>query len=440
MRRRSRWRLARLAMVAAVAVLIGLVAPQVTAAVPASAATDGQMIIPASGTIRSKVADGCGTGRPTHQGIDISGQGGTPILAAYDGVIKTRAYSGGYGYFVDIEHVGGYVTRYAHMVSQGTVAPGASVTRGQQIGVVGSTGNSTGAHLHFEVWRNGSVYTAINQGFTCLSTVARGAPLPLVFPGLRTAAPGPIGTADYTGDGKADLLGLASDSDLQVRPGNGSGGFGGASIVTSGWGLYRHLTYTDLNADGRADLLAVRSDGLLEYYAGAPGGGFNGYSRLESGWYDMLHVTSGADYTGDGLYDVLGVSASGVLTIYRGSGAGTLAAPHITVGSGWNGIRMLAGGDFTGDRLGDIMAVSNDGNLYFYKGKAGGFNARVTVSSGWGSITAITGGVDYNGDGKADIIARTTSGELYLYPGDGTGKLKARTLISAGWGGYKQIE
>jgi hypothetical protein len=440
MKRRSRWRLTGVAMAAAVAVLIGVI-PSLSTATPAEAATDGQMIIPASGTIQSKVGDGCrGVSRPTHDGIDISGQGGTPILAAYDGVVKTRAYSSGYGYFVDIEHAGGYTTRYAHMVSQGTVAPGAQVKRGQQIGVVGSTGNSTGAHLHFEVWRNGSVYSTINQGFTCLSTVARGNPIPLVFPGLRTASPGPVGTADFTGDGKADLIGIAADSDLQIRAGNGKGGFAGPSVVTSGWGLYRHLTYTDLNADGKADLLAVRSDGMLEYYAGGPSGGFTGYDRIDTGWYDLLHVTSGADYTGDGLYDVLTVTSSGTLIIRPGNGAGMLVGPNVTAGSGWNGMRMIAGGDFTGDRLGDIMAVSKDGTLYFYRGLGGRFSAAVAVGSGWGSITAITGGVDYNGDGKADLIARTSSGELYLYPGDGTGKLKARSLISSGWGGYLQIE
>jgi hypothetical protein len=117
-----------------------------------------------------------------------------------------------------------------------------------------------------------------------------------------------------------------------------------------------------------------------------------------------------------------------------------LVGPNVTAGSGWNGMRMIAGGDFTGDRLGDIMAVSKDGTLYFYRGLGGRFSAAVAVGSGWGSITAITGGVDYNGDGKADLIARTSSGELYLYPGDGTGKLKARSLISSGWGGYLQIE
>ncbi|GGD62774.1 VCBS repeat domain-containing M23 family metallopeptidase [Microbacterium murale] len=440
MKRMPRWRLARFAMLAAVAVLVGTIAPSLTSSAPATAATDGQMVYPASGSIVSKVGDGCRSNYRDHDGIDISGQGGTPILAAYDGVIKTRGFSNSYGYYVDIQHTSGYVTRYAHMVAQGSVAPGAQVVRGQQIGIVGNTGASTGAHLHFEVWRNGSVYTAINQGFVCLSTVTRGGTIPLVFPGLGTAAPAPVMTGDYNGDGKADLLGVAGDSDLHFLAGNGSGGFLKGSIITSAWGIHRHLTHTDLNGDGRSDMLVARSDGVLEYYAGNTSGGFGAYGTPGSGWYGMLHVTSGADFTGDSHQDVLGVSAAGVLTIYRGNGTGALPGPHTVAGSGWNTIRFIAGGDFNGDRLGDIMAVGNDGNLYFYPGLGGRFGTRVTIGSGWGAMTAFTGGVDYNGDKNADLIARTSSGELYLYPGDGTGRVRGGTLIGSGWGGYLQIE
>ncbi|MES2867294.1 peptidoglycan DD-metalloendopeptidase family protein [Microbacterium profundi] len=439
MKRMSRWHLARFAMLAAVAVLIGTIAPSLTSGAPATAATDGQMVYPASGTIQSKVGDGCRSDYRNHDGIDISGQGGTPVIAAYDGVIKTRTWSNGYGNYVDIQHASGYVTRYAHMVAPGSVAPGTQVVRGQQIGIVGSSGNSTGAHLHFEVWRNGSVYSSINQGFVCLSAVARGGKIPLVLPGLGTAAPAPVMSGDYNGDGKADLLGVAADSDLQFLAGTGSGFLKG-SVVTSAWGIHRHLTRTDLNGDGRSDMLVARSDGVLEYYAGNTSGGFGAYGTPGSGWYGMLHVTSGADFTGDGQQDVLGASANGVLTIYRGDGTGALPGPHTVVGNGWNTIRYIVGGEFNGDRLGDIIAVGNDGNLYFYPGLGGRFGTRVAVGSGWGAMTALTGGVDYNGDRKADLIARTSTGELYLYPGDGTGRFNARILVGSGWGGYLQIE
>ncbi len=88
-----------------------------------------------------------------HTGIDFAAPTGTPILAAGDGVIVDAKWWGGYGRWVRIQHTGGWDTGYAHM-SRITVKPGQRVTQGQVIGYVGSTGRSTGPHLHFEVWQN----------------------------------------------------------------------------------------------------------------------------------------------------------------------------------------------------------------------------------------------------------------------------------------------
>src|SRR5690606_15872525 len=138
--------------------------------------------------------------------------------------------------------------------------------------------------------------------------------------------------------------------------------------------------------------------------------------------------------------DVVAASASGALTIYSGDGAGALSGPRTSVGSGWGGMKFIAGGDFNGDGLGDIVAVAKNGTLYFYRGQGGKFSPGVVAGSGWATFTAFTGGVDYNGDGRVDIVARDAAGTLYLYPGDGTGKLRARTVIGSGWGGYLQLE
>lgn len=440
MKRASRSRLVRIAMVAVVALLLGAIAPSLLAAAPAAAATDGRMIYPASGNIQSKVGDGCRSNYRAHDGIDISGQGGTPILAAYDGVVRTRAYGSGYGNYIDIEHTGGYVTRYAHMASPASVALGTRVARGQQIGVVGMTGATSALHLHFEVWRNGSVYSAINQGFTCLSNVTRGATIPMTFPGMGTTAPAAVFRADYDGNGRADMLGVAGGGDLHFRGGNGAGGFYSSSIITSAWGAHKHLTHTDFNNDGRADILVARTDGSLEFYAGSDGGGFGSHRIVADGWYDMLHVTSGADYTGDGKQDVLAVSPSGMLSIYPGDGSGGFASSTVALGGGWQSYRYLVGGDFNGDGIGDLMAVDAGGTLYFYPGAINRFGTRKVVGGGWAPFTALTGGVDYNGDGAADLLARSAAGELYFYPGNGSGAFGARTLIRAGWDGYLQLE
>ncbi|MDO5602507.1 MAG: peptidoglycan DD-metalloendopeptidase family protein [Oscillospiraceae bacterium] len=93
-----------------------------------------------------------------HTGIDISGGGvyGAPIVAAADGYVTAAVYgSTGYGIRVYVDHGGGYVTRYAHC-SALYVGEGDYVSAGQTIAAVGSTGFSTGAHLHFEIRVNGS--------------------------------------------------------------------------------------------------------------------------------------------------------------------------------------------------------------------------------------------------------------------------------------------
>ena len=90
-----------------------------------------------------------GTAR-MHAGVDIPGATGTPIYATADGTIAHAERMGGYGNMVEIDHGKGLATRYGHM-SKLLVEPGAHVTRGQLIGLMGSTGRSTGPHLHYEV-------------------------------------------------------------------------------------------------------------------------------------------------------------------------------------------------------------------------------------------------------------------------------------------------
>lgn len=94
-----------------------------------------------------------GTGR-LHSGVDLAAGMGTPIVASADGMVSTAGWQGGYGLLVAIEHGGGMQTRYGHM-SRLNVYPGQVVRRGDVIGNVGSTGLSTGPHLHYEMRQNG---------------------------------------------------------------------------------------------------------------------------------------------------------------------------------------------------------------------------------------------------------------------------------------------
>lgn len=89
-----------------------------------------------------------------HAGIDFKGPIGTPIMAAADGIVSYAGVHSGYGNCVEITHANGLVTRYAHL-SSFSVTLGQKVARGVQIARMGSTGRSTGPHLHFEVRLNG---------------------------------------------------------------------------------------------------------------------------------------------------------------------------------------------------------------------------------------------------------------------------------------------
>lgn len=85
-----------------------------------------------------------------HKGVDLAAPAGSPIYATADGVVSRADWAGGYGLAVELRHAGGIETRYGHM-SRLNVAAGQRVRKGDTIGFVGSTGRSTGPHLHYEV-------------------------------------------------------------------------------------------------------------------------------------------------------------------------------------------------------------------------------------------------------------------------------------------------
>lgn len=106
----------------------------------------GSMIWPVGGTFTSPFGQRWGR---LHAGIDIAAPVGTPIRAAESGKVVLASWTGGYGNYTCIQHGGSLSTCYAHQVRYGT-SVGANVSKGDVIGYVGNTGNSTGAHLHFE--------------------------------------------------------------------------------------------------------------------------------------------------------------------------------------------------------------------------------------------------------------------------------------------------
>ena len=109
----------------------------------------------------SRVSSGYGNrtcpfhGKEFHDGIDLAAASGTPILAAAPGTVTRAGKNGGYGNYISIDHGGGLMSFYAHCKAL-YVSKGSKVSAGQKIAAVGTTGSSTGNHLHFGMHKNGS--------------------------------------------------------------------------------------------------------------------------------------------------------------------------------------------------------------------------------------------------------------------------------------------
>ena len=109
--------------------------------------------------------------RRMHAGMDFGAPYGAPIYAVTDGTVNYAGYNGGYGRYVRLNHGGGMGSGYAHM-SRIAVRSGQSVRRGQVIGYVGSTGLSTGPHLHYELYRNGAAINPASVNFVTRATLS----------------------------------------------------------------------------------------------------------------------------------------------------------------------------------------------------------------------------------------------------------------------------
>jgi murein DD-endopeptidase MepM/ murein hydrolase activator NlpD len=112
-------------------------------------------LVPVSGAFGPRHIAGCGACSTDHQGLDLAAAAGAPIGSAKAGIVTEAGPAGGYGLRVVVAHTDGLETRYAHM-SAIAVSVGQRVVPGERLGSVGSTGVSTGPHLHFEVVLHGA--------------------------------------------------------------------------------------------------------------------------------------------------------------------------------------------------------------------------------------------------------------------------------------------
>ena len=178
-------------------------------------------------------------GSKFHAGMDFAAAQGTPVYATGDGIVKRARWAGGYGNLVELENGFGYQTRFAHL-SKIMVREGQFVRRGELVGLVGSTGRSTGAHLHYEVridgkpvqpsahmqivfnrqpdWR--AVQASLSGG-----TVQTSAQAPRVASAPASRVPG-VERARVTGDIELDFGTSSSERSTVTLAANDVTGFG----------------------------------------------------------------------------------------------------------------------------------------------------------------------------------------------------------------------
>ena len=209
-----------------------------------------------------------------------------------------------------------------------------------------------------------------------------------------TGSPSGLSSHDFTGDGKADILGVTPSGDMYLYRGNGAGGFAaGGTKIGASWNMFAQVfSPGDYSGDGKADVIGVTPSGDMYLYRGNGAGGFSSAAKIGAGWNMFAKVFAPGDFTGDGRSDIVGITPSGDMYLYRGNGAGGFAAGGAKIGASWNMYAKVFSppGDFTGDEKADIMGITPGGDQYLYRGNgAGGFTSAAKIGADWNMFAQV---------------------------------------------------
>ncbi|WP_295524638.1 FG-GAP-like repeat-containing protein [Novosphingobium sp. Chol11] len=235
------------------------------------------------------------------------------------------------------------------------------------------------------------------------------------------------GTADFNGDGRADILWRNVNGQLSSWLGNPNGGFiDNGSVVNQFVPTAWKIAGTgDFNGDGRADIVWRNDNGQLSQWLGTANGGLSDNGAIVNQSVPTAWKIAGTgDFNNDGFSDVLWRNDNGQLSQWLGSANGRLIDNGVnvnqTVPTAW---KIAGTGDFNGDGFSDVLWRNDNGRLSEWLGSANGrlIDNGVVVSQLVPLAWKIQGTGDFNGDGRADIAWRNDNGQLSEWLGTANG-------------------
>ncbi|MEU2661946.1 M23 family metallopeptidase [Micromonospora sp. NPDC007220] len=398
---------ARLALAGVGAVLLAMVGAIAVVAAPAQAAgprPNFQMPFPCGETWRMATYYG-------HDDYDIDmtftggASNGRPILASYAGTVTFAGWTSGGGWYVVIDHGGGWRTSYAHMIESPPVRAGQWVSTGQQIGRVGSTGNSTGPHLHYEQTRDGvkseAYFNGVPSGITSDGSPNTG---PLYVSGPVSSARNMTSRNCGQVSSNRQVYESGSHSGWQMLPVNSITGSTTASMVMgtnkllytvndgrvyeaasdTGW---RNL-WTGISGVSNNALAVIHVDGVKYIYTVI--GGMVHEAASNNGWRNLNTGISGVSSNA-----LAAISHNGVKIIY------TVAGGMVHEASSDMGWRNLNSG-ISGVSPNALAAISHNGVKIAYT-VAGGTVHEAASNSGWRNLNSGISGVSPDALAAMDV-------------------------------------
>ncbi|MGA3524944.1 FG-GAP-like repeat-containing protein [Melissospora conviva] len=374
---------------------------------------------------------------------------GAPQVASAAGIARLYSQPSGAGNYIVIDHGGGWTTHYFHL-SAYSVPDGAYVQQGQQIGLTGSTGNSSGAHIHYEqqYQRGGQIITIngmslapypgqYHQKYLVSDNCGGGS-----GPGADRYLGG--SPTDFTGDGKDDIVTFTRGNlnDAYVATSTGTS-FAGTSIKWNDFfGLNGETLLTgDFNGDGRDDIVAFTHGTLADVYVSlSTGNSFAPSSKWHDWFAPAAEVAAVGDVNGDGKDDIITFTHDTNADVYVALSTGTSFAGTAIK---WHDYFSIAG-EFPA--LGDVNGDGKDDIITFTQGPNTASDVIIALSTGtnfgppqtWHDLFAVGNEQprvgDINGDGKDDIVTFTCDTNADVYAATSTGTTFTGTTIK--WHDY----